>query len=157
MYRSGALLYARLMHGKCFQTGLATYGRDTRTLTCMLFFAVFRFFYREYRVSRQRIRSAFGWSAHGELKSFDLVCDWDLHGSVGSMINLPSKIFLDAARMRAVEHILTYHGLHLQYHSTDILLGAAYGQSASGRVVRGLVHRIVLVCNPWLRFVGFFP
>jgi len=46
---------------------------------------------------------------------------------------------------------------NLQFHSTDVFVGAMMGQRVGGKVIRGLVHRVVLACAPWLRLLGLFP
>jgi hypothetical protein len=42
-------------------------------------------------------------------------------------------------------------------HSTDILICCLTAHKLSGRVVRGLLHRILITCMPWLRYFGLVP
>ena len=42
-------------------------------------------------------------------------------------------------------------------HSTDILICCLTAHKLSGRVVRGLLHRLLVSCMPWLRYLGLVP
>ena len=42
-------------------------------------------------------------------------------------------------------------------HSTDILICCLTAHKLSGRVVRGLLHRLLVTCMPWLRYLGLVP
>ncbi len=98
---------------------------------------LYRFFNQELGVPWQGIWSASSWCTHG-------ICT--------TCFELASLLGCQMMNSWCI-----YDGMFTQFHSTDIILGTLHGQAASGRVVRGLVHRIVLLFNPWLRVIGFFP